>query len=166
MDKTSFRIFILGVIVSLLIFGGILFLTLKLDSKEEIKVKYVDNPTMFFTVENCVNKYVGLISAKDSEALYNVIDEKYKEENGITVYNVLANNKSLDGNYSFVSSYILEDKNEKYKYYVKGYLIEETMDDDNFVNEKMEYSIIVKLDTSNKTYSVILSEVGEYFDAV
>jgi len=166
MDKTSFRIFILGIIISLLIFGGILFLTLKTSKTDEIKVRYVDNPTMFFTVENCVNKYIGLITAKDSEALYNVIDEDYREENEITVYNVLANNKSLDGNYSFMSSAMLEDKKEKHKYYVKGYLVEEVMNDDSFSNEKIEYSLIVKLDVTNNTYSVILSEVGEYFDAV
>ena len=166
MEKTSFKIFILAIISSLIIFAAVLVFYLKTINHDEINVKYVENPTMFFTVENCVNKYIGLIIAKDSEALYNVIDKEYREENGITVNNVLANNKSIDGNYSFMSQAMLEDEKEKYKYYVRGYLIEEVMDDDNFESEKIEYSLIVKLDVKNNTYSVILSEVGEYFDAV
>lgn len=166
MKKTSFRIFIVGLIVSLLIFLVILIFALKFDNKKIIKVKYVENPTMFFTVENCVNKYVSLIIAQDSEALYNVIDDKYKKENDITMDNVLKVNKYLNGNYSFIATKMLEDKTEKYKYYVKGYLIEETMNDDNFSNTKIEYNLTVKLDVKNYTYSVILSEVGEYFEQV
>ena len=166
MKKTSFRIFIVGLIVSLLIFLVILIFALKFDNKKIIKVKYVENPTMFFTVENCVNKYVSLITAQDSEALYNVIDDKYKKENDITMDNVLQVNKYLNGNYSFIATKMLEDKAEKYKYYVKGYLVEETMNDDNFSNTKIEYNLTVKLDVKNYTYSVILSEVGEYFEQV
>lgn len=166
MDKTSFKIFIWALIFSLLVFAGVFIYNLKFSQNDEIKVKYVESPTMFFTVENCINKYVGLISSKDSEALYNVIDEQYREDNGITVYNVLANNKNLDGNYSFVARVMLEDEVEKYKYYVKGYLIKETMNEDSFDSEKIEYNLIVKLDVENNTYSVILSEVGEYFDAI
>lgn len=166
MDKTSFKIFIWALVFSLLVFSALLIYSLKVGNEEKIEVEYVTNPSMFFTVENCVNKYVSLIVAKDSEALYNLIDEKYKQENGITINNVLANNKSLSGNYSFISQQMLEDKKEPYKYYVKGYLIEEVYDEDNFNSNKIEYGLIVKLDVVNNTYSVIPSEVGEYFDEV
>lgn len=166
MDKTSFKIFVVALIFSLLIFGGLFIYALNMETKEEIEVEYVTNPTMFFTVENCVNRYIGLIVAKDSESLYNVIDEKYKIDNGITVNNVLANVKHLSNNYSFVSDKMLEDKKESYKYYVRGYLIEEIYDENNFNSNKEEFGLIVKLDVVNNTYSIIPSEVGEYFDAL
>lgn len=165
MDKTSFKIFIVALLISLLIFAGVFIYALKIKADNQISVKYVTNPSMFLTVENCVNKYVSLLSAKDSEAIYNVIDEEFKVENGITIYNVLANNKELSGSYSFVSQAMLEDEQESYKYYVRGYLISEGLSDNNFKNNKIEYGLIVKLDVGSNTYSIIPSEVGEYFEA-
>jgi len=166
MKKTSFRIFVVCLIASLLICVGFLIVSFKFDNNKKISVKQVENPIMFFTVESCVNKYINLIIAQDSEALYNVIDSKYKKENEITIDNVLSVNKYLNGNYSFIATSMLEDKEEKNKYYVKGYLIAESMNTEYFSNEKIEYSLIVKLDINNYTYSVILDEVGEYFEQV
>ena len=162
MKKTSFRIFVVCLIASLLICVGFLIVSFKFDNNKKISVKQVENPIMFFTVESCVNKYINLIIAQDSEALYNVIDSKYKKENEITIDNVLSVNKYLNGNYSFIATEMLEDKEEKYKYYVKGNLMSESMGDEH----KIEYSLIVKLDMKNYTYSVILGEVGEYFEQV
>lgn len=168
MDKTSFKIFLVVIIFSLLIFGGLFAFSLYQNSLEEekIEVEYVTNANIFFTVESCVNKYIGLIVAKDSTSLYNVIDDKYKEDNGITINNVLANNIKLSGNYSFTAQQMLQDKKEKYTYYVKGNLIEESFTDDGFTNEKIEYGLIVKLNVDNNTYSVIPSEVEVYFDEI
>lgn len=168
MDKTSFKIFLVVIIFSLLIFGGLFAFSLYQNSLEEekIEVEYVTNANIFFTVESCVNKYIGLIVAKDSTSLYNVIDDKYKEDNGITINNVLANNIKLSGNYSFTAQQMLQDKKEKYTYYVKGDLIEESFTDDGFTNEKIEYGLIVKLNVDNNTYSVIPSEVEVYFDEI
>ncbi len=165
MDKTSFKIFLVVIIFSLLIFGGLFAFSLYKNSLEEekIEVEYVTNANIFFTVESCVNKYIGLIVAKDSTSLYNVIDDKYKEDNGITINNVLANNIKLSGNYSFTAQQMLQDKKEKYTYYVKGDLIEEL---DEFTSEKIEYGLIVKLNVDNNTYSVIPSEVEVYFDEI
>ena len=78
MENTSFKIFILSLFVSLLIVAGVFIYSMNVKD-EKTTVKYVDNPIMFFTVENCVNKYIGLIVAQDEEALYNVIDDKYKK---------------------------------------------------------------------------------------
>lgn len=167
MENTSFKIFILSLFVSLLIVAGVFVYSMQ-EKDEKIAVKYVDNPIMFFTVENCVNKYIGLIAAQDEEALYNVIDDTYKKENDITIYNVLDVNVYLNGQYSFVSGVMLEDKNEKNKYYVRGHLVQESFAEDIYDDSimELEYGIIVKLDIENNTYSVILSEVGEYFDAI
>ena len=166
MKKTTIKLLFIAILFSLLIFFGLLIFVLSVSDKNKIEVKYVDNPTVFFTVENCVNKYVGLLASKESEAVYNIIDKKYRDENGITIYNALANNKTLDGNYSFVSEAMLEDLKEKNKYYVRGYLTKEEFGVDFTSSEKIEYGLIIKLDVNNYTFSVILSEVGEYFDAV
>lgn len=166
MDKTSFKIFIGCLFVSILICGGLLMYSFQLKDEEEINVKYVDNPIMFFTVENCVNQYVKLISSKDSYAVYEVTDDKYKDEQGITVNNVLANNIDLsDGQYSFITNEMLEDMDESYTYYVRGYLIEE-IDDEFFNNKHIDYELIVKLNISEGIFSVIPKEVGDYFEKI
>ena len=84
MDKTSFRIFLVIIVVSLIIFSG-LFAFAMYENKineDKIEVEYVTNANIFYTVESCVNKYVSLIVAQDSIALYNVTDEQYREEHG------------------------------------------------------------------------------------
>ena len=168
MDKTSFKIFLVVIIFSLLIFCGLFAFSLYQNSlaEEKIEVEYVTNANIFFTVESCVNKYVGLIVAKDSTALYNVIDDKYKEDNRITISNVLANNIKLSGNYSFTAQKMLQDKKDKRTYYVKGNLIAESINAVEFTNEKIKYGLIVKLNVDNNTYSVIPSEVEVYFDEI
>lgn len=166
MEKTSFKIFIFGLTISILIFVGLFIYSLNSDKEYKIAVEYVNNPIMFFTVESCVNKYVTFLSSGDSEAVYNIMDKKYIKENNITINNALANNINLNGIYSFSSKAMLEDINEKYKYYVRGYLIKEEMDVSFENSEKKEYELIVKLDVENNTYSIIPVEVGEYFDAI
>ena len=91
-----------------------------------------------------------------------------KKENDITIDNVLDVNIYLNGHYSFVSGAMLEDKEEKNKYYVRGRLVQELFTEELYDDSimELEYGLIVKLDVENNTYSVILSEVGEYFDAV
>lgn len=167
MEKTSFKIFIGALVISLLIFAGLFIYSLNIKDNSKIEVQYVTNPTMFFTVENCINKYISYVAEQNSEAVYSVIDEEYKKQNGITINNTLANSIQLSSNnYSFVSQAMLEDKNVAYQYYVRGLLVEEIYGDENFEGEKREYGLIVKLDVENNTYSIIPSEVGEYFDAI
>lgn len=167
MDKTSFKIFIGALLGSILLFAGVFFLVLKFGNNEKIEVTPVVNPTMFFTVENCVNKYVSLLASEDSEAVYHLIDKKYRDENEITVYNALASNIHLTGgNYSFVAKAMMEDKNIPYRYYVKGLLIEQVFTESDYEGERREYGLIVQLDVSNYTYSIIPSEVGDYFGEI
>lgn len=164
MDKTSFRIFIFCLVMSILVFVGVFAFSLNNKDDLDIKIKRVDNPFMFFTVEQCVNKYIGLILDGNSEDVYNVIDKKYKEENSITIYNALSINVKLEGEYYFVAQEMLEDEDVPYKYYVRGELIEELMDE--IYPNSFQYEVIVMLDVENNTYSVIPEEVGEYFDAL
>lgn len=167
MDKTSFKIFITILTSSLILILVVMILSVKFKGKEEIKVKYVDNPTMFLTVESCVNKYIGLINSENVDAVYNLIDEDYKKENEITIYNVLANNVKLSNNsYSFIAEKMLEDEVIKYKYYVRGKLYEEEYGNELFEGEVIDYEIIVILNMENNTYTVIPSEVGDYFEAI
>ena len=167
MNNTSFKIFLTALIISILVFLGLLFLTYMLPKKEKIEVEYVTNANIFFTVESCVNKYVSLVQSKDSEAVYNLIDDDYKAKNDITIYNALTINYDIPDGYSFIADKMLQDKNKKYTYYVKGYLKDNFfVEDINSKADKKSYGIIIKLDVVNKTYSVIPSGKEEYFDAI
>jgi len=164
MDKISFKIFLVAIFSAIVIFCSTLALSLFFKEEKVISTKYVTNPNIFYTVESCVNKYVGLVIAGEREAVFNVIDEGYKSENNITIYDVLNINYAIDGNYTFVAKKMLEDKNKNHVYYVKGYLIEDNSVDD-LVGKRKDYGVIVMLH-SNNTYSIIpnISEVEEQFN--
>ena len=66
MDKTSFKIFIGALVISLLIFAGLFIYSLNIKNNSKIEVKYVTNPTMFFTVENRVNKSISYVVEQNS----------------------------------------------------------------------------------------------------
>ncbi len=166
MDKTSFKIFITALVLSIIIFMGLLLLTRHIDNNQEVKLEYVTSPNIFYTVENCVNKYIQLIQSNNREAVYNLIDEKYKEEHKITIYNAIANNDAIEEYSTFVAQKILEDKNNKNTYYVKGFLEGPINIDEDYTGKRTAYSLIVKLNFSNYTYSIIPERVGALIDEI
>ncbi len=166
MDKTSFKIFIFAITISLIIFVGLLFLSNYVNKdSEEVKLEYVTSPNIFFTVENCVNKYIQVLQAKDTTAVYNLIDKKYRNDNGITINNALANNKNLGDYNSFTAEKILEDRDNKNTYYVKGYLTSSMNIDTDYTGNRTSYSLIIMLDFKTHTYSVIPKDVEVIIDA-
>ncbi len=167
MDKTSFKIFIMAIILSIAIFFGLLFVSFKINEHKKdqpVKLEYVTNPNIFFTVESCVNKYVQLLQNKNARAIYDIIDQDYKEEKAITIYNAVAINKAIDPNTIFEAEKILEDKNDLNTYYVLGYLTKNNIDD-IYDQYRSTYSIIVKLDLNNYIYSVIPKDVEVIINA-
>ncbi len=164
MDKTSFRIFISALIVSLFIFGILLLITLFNTKEEEVKLKSVTNQNIFFTVENVVNKYIQLIEDEEKEKVYNVIDDKYKKENTITLYNVINSSNTIPKYTSFIAQKIMEDTKEKNTYYVSGYL-ELNNNLDNSSSNRKSYSLIVKLNFDTYTYTIIPKNVGVMISA-
>lgn len=120
--------------------------------EENISLKLLKDNSIFYTISNKVNKYLIDIANKDSESLYNQLDIQYINENNINKNNVLS---SID-RYSTRKSFSMEKayyitKNKVSVYVVSG---EIKTDSINETRDESKYSIIVKLDTGNMTYSI------------
>ena len=51
-------------------------------------IERVTNRDMFYTVSSCVEKYLDLITVKDSEKIYNLLANEYKSQFNITQENI------------------------------------------------------------------------------
>ena len=124
--------------------------------EETSKIMRVDNASMFFTVESCVNKYLTYLSNQDADIIFNLLDESYKAELNISKENVLQHVEELNGIYTFSAKDMYYEKiGDIQKYYVTGEiaadgLIEVVSDISN-----IKFNITVILDMSNNTFTVI-----------
>lgn len=120
---------------------------------EEIKYKLVDDYSAFFTVNSCIYKYITYLSSNKTDDLINVLDKEYVLSNNIDSNNIYNYVNKLSGNYSFKAKkmyYQISDEKIE-KYFVYGYLIEETIDG---VVSNQDYYLIVNLDTENQLFSI------------
>lgn len=108
----------------------------------------------YFTVSNCVDKYITYLSTKQKDILYNYLDEEYKEKNNITEDNIYSHVKTFDDYYKFKAKemYVRKLNDTISQYYVYGILTLEATEDDN---EETPFYISIKLDKTNNTFSVI-----------
>ena len=154
-NRNTIIIVIFGIIAIILvlvqIFGG---------KREENKINIVTSTSKFYTVSNCVYRYISYLQTKDTDSLLLLLDNKYKSKNNINSNNVLNNLISLDGLYSFEARKMFEEKlnDNVTKYYVYGYLVEDDLDSNN----SMDFYVIVTLDTKNKIFSITPYD-GEIF---
>ena len=65
-------------------------------------LEVVTDENDFFTVKNIINSFLELVKWNDADSLYNVINDNYINENGITLNNILSR---IDYNY-FSSNYV------------------------------------------------------------
>lgn len=136
---------------------GLLYLD-KQDSNniEESKTKYklLNDYSRFFTVNNCVSKYVSLIGKKETQYVLDILDEDYVKNNKITSDNLYNYVGDYNGIYSFSSLKIYyEDKNDNYiTYYVYGNLIQDSIDSEDINKEKKYY--VVNFDLKNNLFSI------------
>lgn len=154
-NRNTIIIVIFGIIAIILvlvqIFGG---------SKDKNKIDIVTSTSKFYTVSNCVYRYVTYLQTKDTDNLLLLLDSKYKSKNNINSNNVLNNLINLDKLYNFEARKMYEEKiNDNItKYYVYGYLIEDDIDSNN----SMDFYVIVTMDTNNKIFSITPYD-GEIF---
>lgn len=120
---------------------------------EEPKYRLVEDYSRFFTVNSCVYKYITYLSSNKIDDLLKVLDEDYVNNNNINSDNVYNFVSKLNGNYSFKSKkiYYQVGNDNLVKYFVYGYLIEETIDG---IGSKQDYYLIVNLDLENQLFSV------------
>lgn len=124
--------------------------------EEKPEIIRVDNITMFFTVENCVNKYIMYLCSQDTDIIFNLLDETYKTELNVNKANVLQHVEKMDSFYSFVAKDMYYEKNgDLQKYYVTGEITEEGHFDSLTEANVIKFNITVILDMSNNTFTVI-----------
>lgn len=160
------KIIIILIVAVIIIISGILIILLNFNpesnTQNEIEtlqtlekdVTPVKDRNDFFTVANCIDKYVTYLSTKEKDILYNYLDETYKVENNITIDNVYQFVKTYDDYYKFKASemYVANLSNNISQYYVYGTLTPESTGDDE---EEIDFYISIKLDKLNNTFSVI-----------
>ena len=133
-----------------------------LGNKKESDIKIVTSSSKFYTVSNCVYRYITYLQSQDVDSLISVLDSSYKKSNNIVKDNVLDKLGTLNSNYNFEARKMYQQTlNENTtKYYVYGYLYEDTIDQN--MKNKQDYYIIVTLDTEDKIFSITPYD-GEIF---
>ena len=139
---------ILGVIIALIIilfkiFGG---------SKDSSKIEIVRSSSKFYTVSNCVSRYLNYLYSEDTDNILLLLNSTYKKNNNINSNNLFDKISKLDDSYDFEARKMYEKVINEHivKYYVYGYLSNNSFDFDN----KIEYYIVIYLNSKNSTYSV------------
>lgn len=118
------------------------------------KLVYVNEYSDFFTNTNYINNYISKIANNDSKTIYNLLDDKYIEENNITINNVL----NIVGDYSILSSFDVNNMyyvqiNKDYIYYIEGKIYENRFDEDKILIDD-DFAIVIINDTDKLSYSL------------
>jgi len=128
---------------------------IKHDNQKDINtdIVIVNDPSRFFVVSSCIDKFYRYVSIKDIDSVYKIVSEDYVKDNDLSKNNILDIFISLDGNYNFSARKMYQQQlsDSVYKYYVYYTYNEELMD---AVGETYEGYIIVYLYTDNMTYSI------------
>lgn len=128
------------------------------NNKENNDILIVTNASNFYTVNSCLYRTITYISSNDEESLLLLLPEEYKENNKITQDNVMDLFFDVTETSTFVSEkmyyeYVSENVN---KYYVKGYVQENQLFDDELL-VKQDYEtvyFIVYLDSNENIFSI------------
>lgn len=111
------------------------------------KVRYRN---VYYAIEKCVNKYIEAIKFEDKLAIYNMLDEEYKQSYNISSNNVLNHIKKLDNTYTIENMYAKQENKNCCNYYIFGEIM------NNNVNK--EYNIVVKINSEDLHFSIIPNE--------
>lgn len=128
-----------------------------------IKTESVKSATAYFTVQDCVNKYITYVEQKDTDSILKILNHEYIEKNNITKENVLDKIENIQGLVVFEADkmYVEEIDENNNKYYVSGSIISENAESDNESTViKDKFYIAVELDLENMIFSVIPLEDG------
>lgn len=155
---------IIIIIVLIIIFLILAILFINTNPKKEYEpeqtkavvkeVERVQNHNDFFTVANCVDKYITYLTTKEKDILYSYLDEEYRQKNGITKENIYSYINTLDDYYKFKAKemYVCKLQDTILQYYVYGTITVETTVNDN---KETPFYVSVKLDKVNDTFSII-----------
>lgn len=151
-EKNKKIIAIVLVILVIIVLGINLF---KDNDKDKIdkSINLLEDRNRFFEVSNSVDKFIKFVSSRDNDSVYKILNEEYLKNNNITKENVLNIVPNISGNYVFGATSMYEQQLDKttYKYYVKGYYYQETIDGNS---SKTDYYVIVYFYTKSMTFSI------------
>ena len=124
----------------------------------DYKLKTVTDYSTFFTVDDCINRYIGYINDGEKNKLLNVLNSEYKESYNINENNVISFVDTLNiinkiADFKSVKMYEKKISNKEHDYYVKGklYIEEDINEPSKFWSD---YYLIVKLNESNNTFYI------------
>lgn len=166
------RILVIVVIIILFILLlTFLIIKKKEDDKAQInnKVTLVDDYSTFFTVEDCINRYIDYISDGETNRVLNVLNEDYKKENQITDNNVINVLDTLyfKNNINYFKSlkmYSQKINAYTYKFYVYGKVYRETEENDfEFISD---YYIVVTINNNQKVFDITPYDGKEFKEGI
>lgn len=156
-DKNLKKIWLISIFVLLILFSMYLIYINKEDKNVNeisfsVKYEIVKNYNDFYTVNSCVYRYLTYLQSNPN-ALLKVLDDNYIKANNINENNIYNYLTKYEGNLSFSSKKMYEEKisSNIYKYYVYGYVEKDIMDS---FPEKQEAYFIVKLDKKNNIFTI------------
>lgn len=151
------KILAIVIVIAVLILGVYKLFFEKDDIVEEKidteTISLVKDNSKFYTVSSCVSKYINYLSYEETENLLTLLSNNYKQNNSIDSNNIYNYINKLNAPSSFEPKKMFEQRISKniYKYYVSGYLQEETLDS---ISMKQEYYIIVIMDEKSMTFEI------------
>lgn len=111
-------------------------------------VTILKNHSTFFSIEKLMSRYFLYLRAGNKDAVYDMVEESYKNENGINTGNVLEILRAgnlYEGNYTLKEVYERKD-NYKPIYFISGILEKD--------GTKTSYYFIMKQDVDNISFSL------------
>ena len=117
------------------------------------EISKVDNYSVFYTLSNSLNTYLSYLG-EDNENVYDLVEDKYREEFGITKENVISKLKDFDISApSLRAEEMMHESVDKNidKYYVRGKLV--NMEEDEYKIIK-DYYLIIFVDSRNNTFEI------------
>lgn len=147
--KKSIIIVTLGIIALCFLIYQIFFA-----KKASDNINIVTNPSKFYTVSNCVSRYINYLCSKDTDNILLLLNNSYKKKNSINKKNVFSKLESLNELYSFKPKKMYQEIVNKNvtKYYVYGSIYIDNMS--NIIDDGEDYYIIVYLNKKDYTYSI------------
>lgn len=140
-------------ILIILILYTIIALLLNRIKFDKTDISKVDNYSVFYTLSNSLNTYLTYLSEENTE-VYNIVEDKYKEQFGITKENVISKLKDFDiDNPSFRAEEMLYESVDKNinKYYVRGKLVNIGEDEYKIIKD---YYLNIYVDSRNNTFMI------------
>ncbi len=156
-NKIKLKIILVIFLIFCALFIVIYINKVKTNNKDSntLKLLEVDNYNIYFSVQKNLNKFIEYYVKNEKSSVFNMLNEQYKKENNIDLN---SNIKLL--NVSSENAYLKNLKEKYYKlndnvncYYVKGDLYEDSFEEDKFLENNIQFLVLI--DYNTMTFEII-----------